>query len=91
MEKHSPGPWVEENDGLITDADGNGVGDIYLSEDANLVCAAPELLNVVKRGVDGLSQGACLTCGSEPGVNIDCAGCRWVSDAEAVIAKAEGK
>jgi hypothetical protein len=48
-----------------------------------------ELLAVLKDAVRGLTQGACFTCGSEPGCNIDCAGCQWVARAEAVIAKAE--
>lgn len=50
-----------------------------------------ELLAILKDGVRWLTQDACLTCGSEPGCNIDCAGCIWVARAEAAIAKAEGK
>lgn len=60
-----------------------------MSENKTSICV--ELLAVLKDGVRGLTQGACLTCGSEPGCNIDCAGCRWVARAEAAIAKAEGK
>jgi hypothetical protein len=85
MERHSPGPWVEENDGLITDADGNGVGDIYLSEDANLVCAAPDLLEACNAVGDWLSSFS-----MPPTAGID------EKDAhlellQRAIAKAEGK
>jgi hypothetical protein len=80
MEKHSPGPWVEENDGLITDADGNGVGDIYLSEDANLVCAAPELLEALKSLIE-------LGRKDTSNQKYD----EYFKDALAAIAKAEGK
>jgi hypothetical protein len=46
-------------------------------------------VEVLRRGVDGLSTGACYTCGAEPGCNIDCAGCRWVCDAEWALAALE--
>ena len=46
------------------------------------------LRDVTRRAVDGLSQGACVTCGAEPGCNIDCPGCIWVSDAERALALA---
>jgi hypothetical protein len=56
---------------------------------AFLVGVVDDLLVVLRDAVSGLSKGACFTCGSEPGCNIDCAGCLWISRAEDVIAKAE--
>ena len=41
------------------------------------------LAPLLQRAVDVLTQGACYTCGAEPGCNIDCPGCKWVADAEA--------
>jgi hypothetical protein len=49
------------------------------------------LREVVRRAVAGLTTGACYTCGAEPGCNIDCAGCLWVSDAIAALAPQDGQ
>jgi hypothetical protein len=40
---------------------------------------------LLREAVEGLSQGACLTCGAEVGSNIDCAGCDWVIRAERLL------
>lgn len=44
-----------------------------------------ELRSLVREAVEGLSQGACLTCGAEPGCNIDCAGCDWIIRAQRLL------
>lgn len=40
------------------------------------------LYDVTLRALVGLTRSACLTCGAEPGCNIDCPGCKWVVDAQ---------
>jgi hypothetical protein len=45
---------------------------------------------LIREAVAGLSQGACFTCGAEPGCNVDCKGCDWVARAERLLAAAEG-
>ena len=44
-----------------------------------------KLYDVTLRALVGLTQGACATCGAEPGTNIDCSGCQWVVDAQAAL------
>jgi hypothetical protein len=90
MEKHSPGPWVEENDGIIHASDGTRVGDIYLSEDANLVCAAPELLEALKDLAPPYPpRDATCHCGICS--QSICGNCARLLHIHALIAKAEGK
>lgn len=56
----------------------------FLFDTNSCVCGPSDytLRQLLQRAVDGLTQGACFTCGSEPGTNIDCAGCLWVRDAQ---------
>lgn len=49
------------------------------------------LLAVCRDAYEGLTQDACYTCGSEPGCNIDCPGCEWVSRAWNVIRDCVGQ
>jgi hypothetical protein len=42
---------------------------------------------LIREAVAGLSTGACFTCGAEPGTNIDCKGCSWVSRAEQFLSE----
>lgn len=80
-------------DWRATQLEVDGRGAFYAESMANarLMVTAPDLLEVCRSALAGLSQGACLTCGAEPGCNIDCPGCAWVTKAEAAIAKAEGR
>lgn len=105
--QHTPGPWkvraIPDGTRLsVIDANGEWVADarpwsmsqraLYeQAANARLIAAAPQLLEVCRRAVAGLSTGACMTCGAEPGANIDCPGCLWVLDAEQAIAIAEGR
>lgn len=45
-------------------------------------CQEPVAIALIREAVAGLSKGACLTCGAEPGCNIDCKGCAWIASAE---------
>lgn len=58
------------------------------SELAAMRAERAEAVALLSRAVAGLSGGACLTCGAEPGCNIDCPGCLWISDAEKLLARA---
>ncbi len=78
-------PWVATIVAMVPSD--NSVGEA----NARLIAAAPELFAVLSAGVAGLTQSACFTCGAEPGCNIDCRGCQWVTQARYAIAKAEGK
>jgi hypothetical protein len=77
-----------------TEQERNAVADETLRVVGKLVQAEQErdrLREVVRRAVAGLTTGACYTCGAEPGCNIDCAGCLWVSDAIAALAPQDGQ
>lgn len=45
------------------------------------------MVALLRSACAGLSTGACLTCGAEPGCNIDCKGCMWISDAEKLLSE----
>lgn len=53
---------------------------------ADLLAQKADLLAALKAGVSMLSKGACLGCGAEPGVNIDCVTCEWIAQSEALFA-----
>ena len=44
--KHTPGPWIPNNDSppMVRDAIGNNIADTYNDSDARLIAAAPDLL-----------------------------------------------
>lgn len=71
----------------LADAMDRGIG--FQDQAEQLARERERLEKIVKRAVDGLSQGACLTCGAEPGCNIDCPGCLWIADAAAALAEPE--
>lgn len=52
--------------------------------------ALSEAVGLLREAVAGLTKDACFTCGSEPGCNINCAGCDWVARARRFLAAAEG-
>jgi hypothetical protein len=59
--------------------------DIACRELSEAMAQRDELRSLVREAVEGLSQGACLTCGAEPGCNIDCAGCDWIIRAQRLL------
>lgn len=65
---------------------------------AALVASAPtlrgeneQLRGLVRTALAGLSRdGAmCAACEAEPGVNIDCAVCKWITEAENAAPRGE--
>lgn len=88
MSKHTPGPWAVEDDIFVYTHDGRcivGAPGVNLTEDeaaanASLIAAAPDLLQVLKRFV---ADAADYPAWQRP--------CAVVEEAEATIAKAEGR
>ena len=58
---------------------------------ARAIAAIPPARDLIRRAIEGLTKGACLTCGAEPGSNIDCQGCKWIVDAEVILRALEGE
>lgn len=94
--KHTPGPWRQRDDPadwLIEGADGALLAKAYTNvmaagANAQLIAAAPELAEALRRFVLAVSVSACPDCGAEPGVNIDCELCMATSAAETALEKA---
>lgn len=86
--KHTPGPWILENDCIRTYAE--SVNDeLYLDlpknpADARLIAAAPEMLEALKALATNCS---CTIRERDSGHRADCA----VPQANQAIAKAEGR
>jgi len=99
MSKHTPGPWREIS-AEIEGADGSKIGQLYARPEDNetwgagvadansrLVCAAPDLLIVLKKTLDHAVGHACDARGLSP---EECNEWPWVQEAQAAIAKAGG-
>jgi hypothetical protein len=66
-------------------ADTSNNYDALESERDMLKASHARLVEIVAQGLAKLTGGACYECGAEPGCNIDCGLCAWVSDAEDAI------
>ena len=44
----TPGPWQVNGAGVISDAIGHDIGDIWLEQDARLASSAPDLLDLIE-------------------------------------------
>lgn len=70
------------------EVDGRGAFHAESMANLSLMAASPELARVVQAGLQLLTVGACEGCGAEPGTDIDCALCRWVTEAEDALREA---
>jgi len=94
---HTPGPWVER-DCEIQAADGSAIcemlarpedepkwGRDHADANSRLICAAPELLEALKRTLSMAIGHAADARGVSP---AECGNFQWVKDAQAAINKA---
>jgi hypothetical protein len=86
---HTPGPWTigepdEDGDGVTIESQQGPVAFRVIDCSANLIAAAPELLDALKRCVFALNVKAKFKCGDTDSYAI-------AALADAAIRKAEGR